>query len=79
MSCKGARNRQVSASAIVTAPPNRPIAMEARVLAMAKSQPSVRAVIKNMAGSISGDGSQNAINVLSGMPNARKAAIKGIT
>ena len=78
MSRKGARNRQGSASAIVTVPQNRLIAMVARVLAGAKSQPSVLALIKNMVGSISGDVSQNAINVLSGMPNIRKAAIKGI-
>ena len=75
MSRKGAPNRLVSASATVTASPNRPIAMVARVLVMANSQPNVLAVIKNITESISGDVSQNAITALSGVPNISKATI----
>ena len=42
-------------------------------------QPSVPLVIKNMAGSIKGEDSQNAITALNGAPIARSAAINGIT
>ena len=75
MSRKGAPNRLVSASATVTASPNRPIAMVARVLVMANSQPNVLEVIKNIAESISGDVSQNSITALGGVLNISTATI----
>ena len=41
--------------------------------------PSVPAVTRNIAGSISGDASQNAITADSGAPTASRAAMNGIT
>ena len=66
-------------NAIVVRPPKVPIPMAAMALAIAKSHPSVPEVIKNIAGSIKGDASQNAITALSGIPSTNKAAMKGIT
>ena len=47
--------------------------------AAAKPVPSVPAVIRNIAGSISGDASQNAITADNGAPTASSAAMNGIT
>ena len=64
---------------MVNPPPNIPIPTANIVFPIAKSQPSVPLVIKNMAGSIKGEDSQNAITALNGAPIARSAAINGIT
>ncbi len=53
--------------------------MAAAVLASANSAPSTPVVSTNMAGSIKGDASQNAITADSGTPMASSAAINGIT
>ena len=51
----------------------------ASVLASAKSKPSVPEVIRNIAGSISGEASQKAMTAPKGAPTASIAAMKGIT
>ena len=60
-------------------PPNIPTLIAAIVLAMAKSHPNVPDVIRNIAGSIKGEASQNAMTAPSGAPSANNAAMNGIT
>ena len=60
-------------------PPKIPKLTAVTVFATAKFHPKVPEVIKNIAGSISGDANQNAITAPKGAPNASNAAIKGIT
>ena len=66
-------------SAMTVNPPNSPKPTAAKVLPMAKSTPSAPDVITNIAGSMIGDDSQNAMTADSGVPIASRAATKGIT
>jgi hypothetical protein len=63
----------------VAKPPNRPIEMAASVLATAKCSPSTPEVRTNIAGSMTGEASQNAMTGPSGTPMASSAAISGMT
>ena len=61
------------ANAFTSMPPPRPSPTAATVFATANPVPSVPAVIRNIAGSISGEASQNAITADSGAPTASSA------
>ena len=75
----GSANTRLPAHAFTSRPPPTPRVTAATVFATANPVPSVPAVIRNIAGSISGDASQNAITADSGAPTASSAAMKGIT
>src|SRR6056297_782158 len=75
----GSANTGELAISLTVRPPASPRATAATVLATAKSNPSPLAVIANIAGSMSGEASQNAITAESGAPAAKRAATKGIT
>ena len=75
----GSANRLLPAHAFTSNPPPTPSPTAATVFATAKSVPSVPAVIRNIAGSISGEASQNAITADSGAPTASRAEMNGIT
>ena len=63
----------------VIAPPNRPNPKAASVLPIAKLRPRVAAVVASIAGSVTGEDSQNAMIGASGTPAASNPAIKGST
>ena len=69
----------VVAKAFTAKPPKSPNPTAETVLAMAKSNPKVPDVIKNIAGSIKGEANQKAITAERGAPATKSAAINGIT
>ena len=75
----GSANTVLPAHAFTNNPPASQAPTAATVFATANPVPSVPAVIRNMAGSISGEASQNAITADSGAPTASRAEMNGIT
>ncbi len=63
----------------VIAPATTPIPNAATVLAIANGTPRMLAVMRSIAGSVTGDDSQNAMTGASGSPRRRSAAISGST